>query len=226
MNLSARAPNFNDLSPFQAVILTYLLQNSDSSSVMAAPAHPDSLDTVRRAILDWVMKIADQGAKSKKPETHDIATDSDDQSDNKQDLEREVSDILWQKEHCKLLAQVSARYFDFFKAHFQFLAKKTKRIERTQLEAYALEQCKDEETSNGVATPSLAQQVEWATSHWVELVLTGGQVRDTCISFLSKEAEQPVSNKDSTYAAITMMVPARESVWHELLSAIQHAIEK
>ena len=46
-----------------------------------------------------------------------------------------ISSILWKNSHCKLLAKVSLRYFEFFKEHFKFLVSVTKAMEKTRLES-------------------------------------------------------------------------------------------
>lgn len=229
----------------QAVILTALCQDSNDDNpptpvpptpAPPAPADPDSLEPARRAIFDWIMTLAGH----KQVSTLDVgqgavtmrATDqSDDMQDAEQDLEEgNVSAALWHKEHCKLLAQVSARYFDFFKAHFKFLAHKTKQIEKRRLENINLQPSEGAGVETGGGDPvdsasggelaDLAQEVEWATCHWVELCLACEELRATCVSFLSKEL---AGLEESTYEGITMTVPARDSLWHQLLVAVETA---
>ena len=197
----------------QEVILTSLLQDTaDCSCLTPAPTHLNSLDTVRRTILDWLLTVvASQTAKS----------DSRAQDIQEEDV-TDIADTLWHSDHSKLLAQVSARYLDFFKAYFQMLATRTREIEKRRLESCIL-QTSDVEPNEEIP---LSQRIEWATCHWVELAQAGAHLKDICEAFLLKETQQPISEAESTYWTMSMRVTvSRESLWYKLLAAM-HSVHQ
>lgn len=186
------------------------------NSLTSAPSHTDSLDSVGRAIFDWLMQSAQYESRTRKK--HLETCSAEDEGPNKDWQHIIISDVLWQRSHCKLLAQVSLRYLDFFKEHFQWLVRNTKGLEKMQLEAslrLKLEPSDAEETpseGSGSAVDPLDEKLELVTSHWVELALAGGRLKDVCSSFLSKEAQ--LSSVKSTLT---------ETVWATLLRAIHSA---
>lgn len=189
------------------MILLSLIQDAeDCSSPGPTPQDTDHLDPARRAILDWLLKVARGEGLDEQPESSAMETD------HPESREDPLSETLWQRRHCGLVASVSARYSDVFKAHFQLLAQRTKLIEKKRLETSVERRA----SAEGGGSDGLDnQQVEWATSHWLELTST--QHRDTCVSFLSEELEQlGRSEEDKKRPA-----PIRESIWYTLLTTIQ-----
>ena len=174
------------------------------------PSHPDSLDPARRVILDWLIKTArcNKITEPRKTEGMEHETDT-------------PSMALWERKHCKLLAQLSMKYFDFFKEHFQYLVCKTKEIEK----------CRAEETFNlhSSSTASKGSMAEWAISQWVELALIGEQPREVCIAFLQSQVS-PCAQSEGTitkcnefsYAGLTFdpSPPPTENIWTELLRTV------
>ena len=144
------------------MILLSVLQSEDNLEWLTpGPSHPDSLDSTRRAIYAWIEKIAC----------------SDPTIEERTDTHRDLREMLWQSKHCRLVAHLSARYFNFFKIHFGFLVSKT---EELHLEV----QFDSEKSPTAIAI----QEEEWVISHWVELAMAGEVTRETCISFLQSRA--------------------------------------
>lgn len=85
-----------------------------------APSEPSLLDPARRVILDWLLQTANRRGKGQQLGT----------SGGEGNNQGCMSDRLWHRKHCKLLARVSLRYFDFFKEHLKFLVARTKEMER------------------------------------------------------------------------------------------------
>lgn len=159
--------------------------------------------------------------------------------------EIKVSTILWKSSHCKLLAKVSLRYFEFFKEHFKFLVSATKAMEKTRLEScltldlhsteqaeeMGLSQVGEMELSEGPSYSSpgtLDEQVEWVTTHWMALSLVGGQPRTVCLSFLTKESKQvplTVQNELSHGGCVLKLRPPKVSVWNMVLKRVLTACD-
>jgi hypothetical protein len=76
------------------------------------------LDPAGKAILNWLLEIAQSGGAGASPYP------------SEQNQLGRMSHGLWERKHCKLLAQVSLRYFTFFKMHLKFLVARTEEMEK------------------------------------------------------------------------------------------------
>ena len=166
--------------------------------------------------------------------------------------EEHVLNTLWHHDNCKLVAQVSLRYFEFFKAHLQFLVHKTRKLERRRLDE-VMEAMIDTgeqslennarlsdtaetmmETGEGsedggeestdpppppLSPPPLQEEVKWVSVHWVELARTGEQLRETCVSVLTENANPFKNHPDELTCSMKLPLPP-ESIWTVLLDRI------
>lgn len=120
-----------------------MLQDESNNLSRDGPSHLDRLDLVRRALFDWLMQAAQQedrpGPSRTRPVSEVGGRDGGEERTPPEPVrgepEVQVSSILWKSSHCKLLAKVSLRYFEFFKEHFKFLVRVTKAVEKARLES-------------------------------------------------------------------------------------------
>lgn len=211
----------------QEVILLCLLQGDkgDQWFVACGPSHMDLLDTARRATLEWLLQTAQcKSSRREAAKRQEVGTIAVGEGDDKEDLGC-ITDRLWHRKCCKLLAQVSVRYFDFFKEHLKFLVARTEGIERDRGDAgLGLEGDSSGAGAEDNGELSLDERIAWATAHWVELVLAGGQVKEACLALLVKESQQvsQISREEATHAGCTLtLVPLKDSVWRTVLNAIR-----
>ncbi len=175
------------------MILLSVLQSDDNLKwLTTAPSHPDALDCTRRAIYDWIEEVA---------RSNDTP---------------ELKETLWRNEHCKLVARLSARYFNFFKIHFGSLVSKTE-----------LKNLKAKSKSERSLAENLMLQEEWVISHWVELALAGEITRETCISFLKSRAYPQITPLQIQPSMSIQSQTARTtdpSLWITILHAVTSSL--
>ena len=198
---------------------------------MPAPAQccSDSLDPVRKAIFNWLMKATSLYKTDKEIRDNDeMAMDVDGPEINlPTEQQQYISDTLWHYENCRLVAQVSLRYADFFKAHVDFLVDKTRSLEKKRLDDLLGVKVKSGEgqgsDSGGEgamsdAYPSMEEQVEWVSFHWAELCQAGEHLMKTCLPLLSSSSNQLEHPEELTHA--TNLFPPQESVWSVVLERV------
>lgn len=167
----------------------------------------DCLDPSQKAVFDWLMSILVQ------PKV------KEESSDNKALLE-----LLWQRSNSKLLAQVSSKYFDFFKAHLKLLVRKTKEVEKLNMEISL-----NIEEDLSVALEQQKKLKECVLSHWVELSLAGEDIKEVCLSVLKPRAlphlacEKTRTESELVYArccSLGLLGLIEEDIWKAIVRAI------
>lgn len=203
------------------MILISLLQDDGMKWLPSESSHPDSLDAARRAILHWLVGIARYSTSKKQLET---------QEGNDDQQQAAISEALWQRSHCKLLAQISLRYYDFFKEYFQFMVRKTREIEKMRSSTNQSVDLEDDNTQSIADDDEREggeeQHLHLARSHWVALALAGNQLREVCLSFLTAESQQlQVSRDQLTHGEHTLkLVPPEENSWVQILRDVHSAL--
>ena len=209
----------------------------------AACGQLDSLDPVRRAVFEWLVKVA----SCCKETAMDVG-----ETDSNQKEWHGVLDALWHHSNSKLVAQVSLRYFDFSIHHIKFLVDKTRALEkkRKRLDEAKVEELEgteddgevkrkrldipeedmtmetDSQGDGGNLSPPLSEEVERVTAHWVELAQAGNRLKETCISLLSDEANLlKKHSSELTYSGHLSMRLAldQESIWTVILDKVLSA---
>lgn len=203
------------------MILLCLLQKDTVTLSAPAECCSDSLDPVRKAIFNWLLKAASHH-KIEIRDTDETAMDVDGpETDLPTEQQQYIADTLWHYENCRLVAQVSLRYTDFFKAHVDFLVDKTRSLEKKRLDDLLGVKVDSDDGGEGEsdACPPLEEQVERVSFHWVELCQAGEHLLETCLPLLSSNSS-PFEEHPEELTHATNLFPSHESVWSVVLERV------
>lgn len=215
------------------MILLALLQSSAGSALAVGPCQLSRLDSSRKFILEWLVKVAQAWNEGERRKTSESAQEHC--STGSATSSSELGSVLWSSAHGSLLVRISITYFSFFKEHLKCLVCKTGKL-NFQMSPRCM--CLKKEQQKCEDSLKQVESLKKVASQWAALVCGGSHVREVCLPVIKSRAfphlvfDETLTAKNKLHMELCHAghsldyPPTENNAWTEVLKAVELAIKE